>query len=56
MNNSKPQVKIVKRYSNSKRTVLYVLVSNVYSDDSSIILKIFPYFDISKSTKAERIN
>ncbi len=52
----KPQVKLVKRYHFGKRPVVYVLVTNVFSEDNSIIFKLFPYFDIGKSSKAERIN
>lgn len=53
---SKPQVKIVKRYASRKSSVFYVLISNVYNDDHSIVLKVFPNFDISKSSIAKRIN
>lgn len=53
---NQPQVKVVKRYSGLKRPVIYVLVSNLYNDDNSIIFKLFPHFDISKSTKAEPLN
>jgi len=51
-----PTVKVVKRYSNFKRPVLYVLVSNIYNNDNSIIYKIFPSYDIAQSSKAERLN
>jgi len=51
-----PKVKVVKRYSGYKRPVIYILVSNLYNEDNSIIYKLFPQFDLGKSTKAERIN
>ncbi len=55
-NQSKPHVKLVKRYTSRKHSVVYVLISNVYEKDNSVVFKVFPYFDISKSSIAERIN
>ncbi len=55
-NQTKPQVKLVKRFASRKHSVIYVLITNVYDKNNSIVFKVFPYFDISKSSIAERIN
>lgn len=53
---NQPQIKIVKRFNGFKRPVLYVLVSNLYNDNNSIVFKLFPHFDIGKSSKTEQLN
>lgn len=53
---NQPQVKVVKRYTGFKRPIIYVLVSNLYNEDNTIIFKLFSHYDIGKSTKAEPLN
>lgn len=58
MNQTKnePQVTIVKRVRSISRPVIYILITNLYSENNEIVYKIFPQFDLSKSSKAIKIN
>ncbi len=58
MNQTKnaPQVTLVKRVRSISKTVIYILITNLYSENNEMVYKIFPPFDISKSSKAIKIN